>query len=402
MSVTSASGWLASGVRAGTKPSGDLDLALVWSEHPATVAGAFTTSKVPSAHVQLCKPRVAAGHARGFLVTSGIANAFTGEEGLHDAARLSRAAADLTETPDIEMLMCATGTIGPRLPVDDMLPAVELAAKELSAEGGDLAAQAILTTDTKPKTAIRDVEIGGRLVTIGGMAKGAGMIFPKMDAPLGAPSNRPQGTLLVFLTTDAACEAESLRHVIAETIPTTFNAITIDGCMSTSDTVLLFANGASGVDVSGSHAFSEAVRELMSDLAYQVVSDGEGATRVIRSVVKGAVSGEHAYLGAQEIARSDLLRSAIWGNDANLGRIVQALGQAPIDLDPAKLDVSMAGVLLSRGGVETGKRDEASKSLAKGGDAVVEVDLHLGDSSFEYLSCDLTPEYVKFNADYTT
>ncbi len=393
MSVTSASGWLASGVRAGTKPSGELDLALVWSEHPATVAGAFTTSKVPSAHVQLCKPRVAAGHAKGFLVTSGIANAFTGSEGLHDAARLSRAAADITDTPDVEMLMCATGTIGPRLPVDAMLPAVELAAKELSAEGGDLAAQAILTTDTKPKTAIRDVEIGGRLITIGGMAKGAGMIFPRME---------PQGTLLVFLTTDAACDADSLRHVIAETIPTTFNAITIDGCMSTSDTVLLFANGASGVDASGSHAFTEAVRELMSDLAYQVVADGEGATRVIRSVVKGAASGEDAYLGAQEIARSDLLRSAIWGNDANLGRIVQALGQAPINLDPDKLDVSMAGVLLSRGGVETGKRDEASKNLAQGGDAIVEVDLHLGDGSFEYLSCDLTPEYVKFNADYTT
>ncbi len=393
MSVTSASGWLASGVRAGTKPSGDLDLALVWSEHPATVAGAFTTSRVPSAHVQLCKPRVAAGRARGFLVTSGIANAFTGSDGLHDAARLSRAAADLTDTPDVEMLMCATGTIGPRLPVDDILPAVEVAAKELSVDGGDLAAQAILTTDTKPKTAIRDVEIGGRLITIGGMAKGAGMIFPRME---------PQGTLLVFLTTDAAGDADSLRHVIAETIPTTFNAITIDGCMSTSDTVLLFANGASGIDVSGSHAFTEAVRELMSDLAYQVVADGEGATRVIRSVVKGAASERDAYLGAQEIARSDLLRSAIWGNDVNLGRIVQALGQAPIELDPAKLDVSMAGVLLSRGGVETGKRDEASKTLAKGGDAVVEVDLHLGDGEFEYLSCDLTPEYVKFNADYTT
>jgi glutamate N-acetyltransferase/amino-acid N-acetyltransferase len=393
MSITAASGWLASGVRAGTKPSGELDLGLVWSEHPATVAGAFTTSKVPAAHVQLCKPRVAAGHARGFLVTSGIANAFTGDEGLHDAARLSRAAADLTDTPDVEMLMCATGTIGPRLPVDEMLPGVELAAKELSTDGGDAAAKAILTTDTKPKTAIRDVEIGGRLITIGGMAKGAGMIFPKME---------PQGTLLVFLTTDAACDADSLRHVISETIPTTFNAITIDGCMSTSDTVLLFANGASGVDASGSHAFTEAVRELMSDLAYQVVADGEGATRVIRSVVKGAASEQDAYLGAQEIARSDLLRSAIWGNDANLGRIVQALGQAPIELDPAKLDVSMAGVLLSRGGVETGKRDEASKTLAKGGDAVVEVDLHLGEGTFEYLSCDLTPEYVKFNADYTT
>ena len=393
MSVTAASGWLAAGVRAGTKPSGDLDLALVWSEHPATVAGAFTTSRVPSAHVQVCKPRVAAGLARGVLVSSGIANAFTGQGGVDDTVRLCEVAAEALGCPSGEMLMCATGTIGPRLPVDDIAEAIGAASGALSAAGGDDASQAIMTTDTRPKTAVRAVEIGGTYITVGGMAKGAGMIAPTME---------PQGTLLVFLTTDAAADAATLRHALAASVPTTFNAISVDGCMSTSDTVLLFANGASGVDVAGSGAFADAVHGVLADLAYQVVADGEGATRVIRVVVTGAADETDAREAAREIASSALLKSAIWGNDANLGRIVQALGQADCKLDPDRLGVSMAGVALSHGGLETGKRDEAAAKLAAGGEALIEVDLGLGAGTFTFLTCDLTPEYVKFNADYTT
>jgi glutamate N-acetyltransferase/amino-acid N-acetyltransferase len=393
VSVTDAAGWIASGIAAGTKPSGDLDLALVWSEHPATVAGAFTTSTVPSAHVIVCKPRVASGLARGVLVSAGIANAFTGQAGVDDALRLAAAAADATSTPSEEMLVCATGTIGPRIPVDDMLPAIERASKELSVAGGAEAARAILTTDTKPKCASRTVDIAGRAVTVGGMAKGAGMIAPKME---------PEATLLVFLTTDAAVEAEGLRDAIVAAVPTTFNAITIDGCMSTSDTVLLFANGASGVDATGSLEFVQAVHDVMEELAYAVVADGEGATRVIRVRVSGAASEDDAREAAREVAHSALLRAAVYGNDPNLGRIVQALGQAPVRIDPDKLRISMAGVELSRGGSETGLRDEAAKVLAQGGDAVIEADLGLGGGSFEFLTCDLTPEYVKFNAEYTT
>ncbi len=393
MSVTSASGWHASGVRAGTKPSGDLDLALVWSEHPATVAGAFTTSKVPSAHVTLCRARVSSGVARGVLVSSGIANAFTGTDGVKDAEELAAAAADATEIPAEEMLMCATGTIGPRLPMPDVLRGVEQAAEALAPDGGAEASLAILTTDTRPKTAERSAEIDGRVVTVGGMAKGAGMIYPRME---------PQGTLLVFLTTDAAADAETLKFAIRRSVPTTFNAISIDGCMSTSDTVLLFANGASGIDVAGSETFLQLVDEVMADLAYAVVSDGEGATRVIRVQVKGAVSDEDAFLAAREVALSDLLRSAVYGNDPNLGRVVQAVGQAPVEVKPALINVSMAGIELSRGGNETGRRNEAAKAMADGGDVVLEVDLGLGAGNFEYLTCDLTPEYVNFNAEYTT
>ena len=184
-------------------------------------------------------------------------------------------------------------------------------------------------------------------------------------------------------------------HVVAETIPTTFNAITIDGCMSTSDTVLLFANGSAGIDVSGSEAFTHAVRDLMADLAYQVVADGEGATRVIRSVVKGAASSEDASLGAQEIARSDLLRSAI-GATTPTSRIVQAWVRPP-RAGPFQVDVSMAGILLLEVGLE-GQTRRSFRSTRPGGDAIVEADSS-GEAEFEYLSCDLTPEYVKFNAD---
>jgi len=393
VSVTAAAGWLAAGVQAGTKPSGDLDLALVWSEQPATVGGAFTTSRVPSAHVIVCRPRVSAGVARGVLVSAGIANAFTGPAGVEDAVRLADAAADATGVPHEEMLVCATGTIGPRIPVDDVMPSIERASKELSVEGASDAARAILTTDTGPKTATRMVEIDGRVVTVGGMAKGAGMIAPNME---------PQATLLVFLTTDAVADSPTLREAVAAAVPYTFNAISVDRCMSTSDTVLLFANGASGVDVSDSSIFAGAVREVMSDLAYACVADGEGATRVIRVQVTGAVTESDAREAAREIASSDLLRSAVWGNDPNLGRIVQALGQAPVTVEPDRVRVSMAGVPLSIGGLETGRRDEAAKVLAEGGEALIEADLGLGEGSFAFLSCDLTPEYVTFNAEYTT
>jgi glutamate N-acetyltransferase/amino-acid N-acetyltransferase len=391
--VTAAQGWLASGVRAGTKPSGDPDLALVFSQHAATVAGAFTTSKVPSAHVQLCGPRVASGSARGVLVSAGIANAFTGPPGVEDAARMAAIAADAAGVDASEMQMCATGTIGPRNPVDDVAPAIAQAVKELSGDGGDAAASAICTTDTRPKTASRVVDIGGTYVTVGGMAKGAGMIAPRMEL---------QSTLLVFLTTDAAVDAAGLRAALGPAVEGTFNAITVDGCMSTSDTVLLFANGAAGVEAAGSDAFAVAVRDVLGELAYAVVSDGEGATRVIRVQVAGARSDADAREIAREIALSALLKAAVWGNDANMGRIVQAAGQADAHLEPDKLTVSMCGIPLSHGGLETGRRDEASVRMKEGGDVVINLELGLGTGEFEYLTCDLTPEYVHFNADYTT
>jgi glutamate N-acetyltransferase/amino-acid N-acetyltransferase len=217
-----------------------------------------------------------------------------------------------------------------------------------------------------------------------------------------APTMVPQATLLVFLTTDGAAKPSQLRGVIERALPLSFNAITVDGCMSTSDTVLLFANGASGIDVGTSIVFEQAVTEVMTDLAYAVVADGEGASRVIRVRATGAATARDAYAAAREVASSVLVRCAIYGGDPNYGRVVQALGQAGCTLDPDKLRVGVAGVELSAGGVDTGRVDEAAKALTAGGDVVIDVDLGLGASSFEYLTCDLTPDYVRFNAEYTT
>jgi glutamate N-acetyltransferase/amino-acid N-acetyltransferase len=393
VSVTAAEGWKAAGVRAGTKPSGELDLALVVSDRPATVAGAFTTSKVPSAHVQLCRPRVAAGHSRGFCVSAGIANAFTGEPGVRDAEVMASAAAAAVGVEENDMLVAATGTIGERLPMDLVLAGVSEAAASLSVDGGAAAADAIRTTDAYAKTAIRTIEIDGTTVTIGGMAKGAGMIAPRMV---------PQATLLVFLTTDASASAELLRDVVTGALPRSFNAITVDGCMSTSDTVLLFANGAAGVNAHGSKAFADAVTDVMAELAYAVVADGEGASRVIRVRVTGAAGDADAYAAAREVAGSVLVRCAIFGGDPNYGRAVQALGQAGCALDPDKLRIGVGGVELSVGGEPTGRVEEAAKAIAGDGDVIIDIDLGLGSSSFEYLTCDLTPDYVRFNAEYTT
>jgi glutamate N-acetyltransferase/amino-acid N-acetyltransferase len=277
--------------------------------------------------------------------------------------------------------------------MDVVRAGIASAAVALSVGGGDDASNAIRTTDAYVKTCTRTCEIGGVTVTVGGMAKGAGMIAPRMV---------PQATLLVFLTTDAVASKEVLQGVVARALPKSFNAITVDGCMSTSDTVLLLANGASGMNASGSSGFEEAVTEVLADLAYKVVADGEGATRVVRVRVSGAASDEDAFAAAREVASSVLVRCAMYGGDPNYGRIVQALGQSPVRLDPDKLRIGVAGVELSVGGQGTGRSDDAAKALAGGGDAVIEADLGLGNASFEFLTCDLTPDYVKFNAEYTT
>lgn len=392
--VTAPEGWLAAGVAAGTKPSGDLDLALVCSDRPATVAGAFTTNKVVGAPIVVCRNRVGSGRARGVVVSAGIANVSTGSDGLRDAVQMATAAAEICGVPEEEMLVSSTGMIGPRLPMDRVLPGIKAAGTALSAQGSDDAARAILTTDTRPKTAVRRIDIDGRTVTVGGMAKGAGMIAPRMAVL--------QATLLVYLTTDATADPAWLRQVVAAGIGPTFNSITIDNCTSTSDTVLLFANGASGATADGSELFAGAVHEVMADLAYAVVADGEGATKVVRVRVTGATTDLDARAVAGEVANSMLVRSAVWGRDPNWGRVAQAAGQA-VDaaLDPQRLRIAFGGVGLAVDGLDTGRRAEAAEAFV-GEEVVLDVDLGLGSGRAEVLTCDLTPDYIRFNADYTT
>jgi glutamate N-acetyltransferase/amino-acid N-acetyltransferase len=264
----------------------------------------------------------------------------------------------------------------------------------LSPEGAEDAAAAIMTTDTHAKICVRAVEAGGRVVTVGGMAKGAGMIAPRLDVA--------HATMLAFITTDAEASPEFLRETLDAGLDGSFNGITVDGSTSTNDTVLLFANGAAGVDVAGSAPFVEAVHEVMAELAYAIVADGEGSTKVIRIIVRGAATDAQARTAAREVANSLLFRAAIWGGDPNAGRVIQSIGQAPgVDFDPDAVRVWIGGVQLAHGGIEVTRTAEAAQSLSAD-EILVEADLGLGGGTGEMLTCDLTPEYVKFNADYTT
>jgi glutamate N-acetyltransferase/amino-acid N-acetyltransferase len=372
-------------VHAGTKPSGDSDLALVVSDVPASVAAAFTTNKAVCAHIKVCRPRVDGGVVRGVVVSAGIANAASSAKGVADAIALAAAAADACGVPEHEMLVCATGKIGPRLPIEAMLPGIRKGAESLSREGGIDAARAIWTTDTKLKTSVRTIDVGGVAVTIGGIAKGAAMIAPAMEV---------HATMLAFLTTDGAATPRTLRSALGAGLPTTFNAITVDGSCSTNDTVLLMANGAGGAAVDDSPEFVAAVREVMGDLAYAIASDGEGASKVIRIRVTGAASPEDARRAAREVASSFLLRAALWAGEAKWGWVIQQLGQADVELDPDRIGVWIAGVHLAHEGAGTG-RDQEAKALLEQDELVVEADLGLGEGSFEVVTCDITPEYPK-------
>lgn len=394
MSVTAPLGWTASGVRAGTKPSGALDLALIVSDRTASVAGAFTTNKVVGAPIVVSKPRVASGETRAVLVSSGIANVATGEAGIEDAEEMIQLAAKELELDPAHVLVSATGVIGHRIPVERIRNALSGAVSALSRAGGEAAAQAILTTDAGPKTGIRTLTIDGTTVTIGAMAKGAGMIAPRME---------PHATLLAFVTTDGQASAASLRSALGRALEPSFNSISVDGCMSTSDTVLVMANGAAGVSVADRPEFDEALTSLLQELAYAMVRDGEGASRVIRTRVTGAPDESTARAASREVGTSLLVRCAVAGGDPNWGRIAQALGQTPdLPLDPSRVSLEICGVQVAVNGAHTGREKDAAAAMSGASEVPITVDLGLGDASWEFLTSDLTTEYVTFNAEYTT
>lgn len=394
MSVTEPKGWLAAGVQAGTKNSDDLDLALICSERDATVAGAFTTNRLLGAPVLVSRPRAAAGSARGVVCSAGVANVATGEEGVEDAREMARVAAEACDVPEHEMLVACTGRIGPRLAMDRILPGIRTAADGLDPDGGEAAAGAILTTDTRIKVVSRTIEVSGTTVTVGGIAKGAGMIAPQMETA--------HATMFAFLTTDGAADAAALRDILGSGLPGSFNGVRVDGQMSTSDTALLFANGAAGVQVGGSADFRAAVHEVMHELAHSIAADAEGATKLVRISVQGAASDDEARTAVREVADSVLVRAALWGRDPAWGRVLQAVGQSQgIVLDPDRTRISFSGVELAAGGVSTGREEEAAKAL-DGAEITIDIDLGLGLGSSQCLTCDLSPEYVEINGHYET
>ena len=398
-STTSTPGFKAAGVTAGFKRSGAPDFALLYSEVPANAAGVFTTCRFAAAPVRYCKEILAkGGKLQAVSVNSGIANACTGKPGLEASRKTAAmAAAKLGISPDA-VAVASTGRIGVQMDMGLIEKALDLAIPQLSADGGNSAARAIMTTDTVPKAVAAKLEINGKTVTIGAMTKGAGMINPGM-AGLHA-------TMLCFITTDADIDKDVLAGMLEENAQNSFNRITVDGDMSTNDTVLIFANGVSGVKIAAGTQdeadFKAALLEVMKNLAHRMVKDGEGSTKLVTIEVVNARSVEDAKMAAESVANSLLCKTAWFGNDPNWGRIAAALGYSGAVFDPDKCDISIDGVPVMTQGGDAGTPESVAAEVVKKDEFTIRCDFNDGDSSYWVWSSDVSYEYVKINADYHT
>ena len=394
-SVTSAKGYLAGGTYAGLKTSGEeaLDLAILLSDIPATVAGMFTTNKVVSPSVTLTRQRVAKGTARAVVANSGCANCCVGEQGLRDAEEIaSLSASHVGVTPD-EVLVCSTGLIGVELPM--ALIRQSIGNIQLGEQDGSQFARAIMTTDSRPKEMGISLEISGRRVILGGAAKGIGMIHPNL------------ATMLCFVATDAAVERGFLQQALRESVEVSFNMIDVDGDQSTNDTVLVLANGAAegAVIESGSasaEAFQEALTYICTALAKELVRDGEGAQRLIEVAVEGAHTLAEARVAAREIAGSLLVKAMVHGRDPNWGRVMMALGKSGIEFDQSQVDLFINDIHIVHGGIAFPYLKDSVISSMSGEEVGLRVSLNAGDASATAWGCDLTEEYVTFNSAYST
>ncbi|WP_331721427.1 bifunctional glutamate N-acetyltransferase/amino-acid acetyltransferase ArgJ [Streptomyces sp. NBC_00212] len=384
MSVTAAQGFSAAGVAAGIKSNGNPDLAIVVNSGPSrAAAGVFTSNRVQAAPVGWSKRVLAGGVVSAVVLNSGGANACTGPEGLKDTRATAEKAAEVLDGHSADQVAVAsTGLIGVRLPMDRLLPGVEKAAVELSADGGENAAVAIMTTDSVHKTAVYE----GDGWTLGGMAKGAGMLAPGL------------ATMLVVLTTDADLASETLDEALRAATRTTFDRVDSDGCMSTNDTVLLLASGASQQTPEYGE-FAEAVRTVCDDLARQLIGDAEGSSKDIRIDVVGAACEDDAVEVARTIARNNLLKCAIHGEDPNWGRVLAAIGTTRADFDPDRLNVAFNGVWVCKDGAIGEDRDGVD---LRGREVVITADLAAGTESATVWANDLTAEYVHENSAYAS
>jgi len=391
--ITSARGFFAGATHAGLKTSGGLDLGILYSEAPCTVAGLFTTNRVKAAPVHLCQKHLADSRAQAIVVNAGCANACTGEQGMADAAAMSHLVAKKLGIAPEDVLVASTGVIGRGLPMELVAKGIEKVA--LLREGGHELAEAITTTDTFAKERALALELGGKDIVIGGVAKGAGMIHPNL------------ATLLCFLATDAAVEGDFLSRALREAVDVSFNMITIDGDTSPNDMVLLLANGLAGNAIIGegtaeAEAFGQALTEVCIYLAQCIARDGEGATKLIEVTVEGALSLDDARVAARTVAGSPLVKAAIYGNDPNWGRIIAALGRSGAEIEEAKIDLFLNNIcLMERGCPRPFDQEEASNAM-KGTEVPIRVRLNLGEAKATAWGCDLTEGYVIINSEYTT
>ncbi|MFQ5874909.1 MAG: bifunctional glutamate N-acetyltransferase/amino-acid acetyltransferase ArgJ [Dehalococcoidia bacterium] len=394
--ITSPQGFRAGGVYCGVKAYGEekMDLGLLYSETPCAAAAVFTTNKITAPGVLVSREHIKDGKAQAVVVNSGIANVAVGFHGQEDAETMTELAAQKLGLGSSEVLVASTGVIGVELPMARIRAGIQ--QTQLSRDGGHDMARAILTTDSHTKEVAVSFETGsGKEAVMGGIAKGAGMIHPDM------------ATMLCFLATDAAVEADFLQRLLKAAVDTSFNMISVDGDTSTSDTVAILANGMAGNEPiaagkQGADAFQEALSEVCASLAKQVAQDGEGATKLIEIRVEKAKTLEDARKAARIISTSNLVRTAIHGNDPNWGRIMAALGRTGAEIVESKVDLFINDIFLLNDGVPVPfYPDAVSRSLDQE-EVSIRIVLNLGDASATAWTCDLSEEYVTFNSEYTT
>lgn len=394
-SVTAPLGFMAAGVHCGIRGNGQEDLALIFSERVATAAGVFTQNRIKAAPVQLTRKHLARGEAQTIIANSGNANACTGRRGEEDARRMAELVAwELGIKPE-RVLVASTGIIGRFLPMDKVERGIKELVSRLSVDGAADAARAIMTTDTMPKEVAIEVELSSGPVRIGGVAKGAGMIHPRL------------ATMLCFLTTDVSISQNLLMGALREAVDGSFNSITVDGDTSTNDMVVTLANGMAGnypIRRWGEefHRFQEGLEYVTGELARMIVRDGEGATKFVTITVQGAQSREEARQAGFAIANSPLVKTALFGGDPNWGRILAAVGNAGIELKEDRLNLFFDGLQVVRGGIATDYDPIEARRILSHREITITVDLGMGDVEARVHTCDLSCDYIRINAEYSS
>ena len=394
--ITAVPGLRATGVHAGLKPDNEKDVALIAADAPAVAAGVFTTNRVCAPVVLVCRENISDNRAQAIIINSKNANACTGEVGMKNAREMASLVGEALGIDSNLVLVASTGVIGQQLPMDTISHGIRLAAPALETNGGHDAALAIMTTDTVPKEIAVEFEIGGKTARIGGMTKGAGMIAPNL------------ATMLAFLATDANIASEPLQQVLRESAAKSFNRMTIDTDSSTNDTVLIMATGTAGnpeiADTTGDayEAFREGLDFACIELAKKIARDGEGATKLVEVVVNGAKNEVEGEMAARAIAESPLVKTAVFGSDANWGRIMMAAGKSGAEFDPYQVDVWLGDYQLVKDGMDAGFDEDKATELFSKDTVIITVNLNAGDGTVTMWTCDYSHDYISINADYRT
>ena len=394
--ITSVAGVKAAGVHAGIKKTELEDLALIVTDSPAIAAGVFTKNSVTAAPVLVCRQHLSDPTAQAVIVNSGNANACTGELGMTNAYRMAALTAEQLGIDASLVLVSSTGVIGQQLPMDKIEKGIQIALNALGTEGGADAAKAIMTTDTHPKSVAVELEIDGKPVRIGGIAKGAGMIAPNM------------ATMLSFLTTDVCINSTALQSALTNVVDDTYNLLTVDTDQSTNDTVLILATGnADNKEIVESNGkayeqFRDGLLYVCTELVKMLARDGEGATKLVEVVIKGAKKRDDAEKAARAVAESPLVKTAVFANDANWGRIMMAIGKSGADFDPYQVDVLLGDYPLVKNGMDSGYDEEKATQLFENDPVRITINLRAGETEITMWTCDYSYDYIRINADYRT